>query len=208
MVDSVREIRAAFDALPTFAVVMRVTARLPSSNQLRDLLDEGDHLLCPGNDVHTTCDGVPVSPKDLPLEFVGYLQTNGEPLQPAMAGVPLLSKDDLRNNFFSRKKAREAGLPGWRAASDSTKEFVSAHAAFEKEVGGDDARARYDFTIEHRADQPPDLAWVPVHGSVRMPACASAAQAAEALEQWYEALPDSQKLTAAEYRRRYPGDRA
>lgn len=78
----------------------------------------------------------------------------------------------------------------WLLADEYTREVVPG-AVFMKTMGGPGTLyVRYDLSIvKNEKDE-----WIPVHGSVKMPATATAEEAAAQLDSYYKNLPDSSKL--------------
>lgn len=100
-------------------------------------------------------------------------------------------------NVVSVSGGQALGLDGWSVADEYTKDLLPG-AAYMRTIGGRGTPfVPYDFTIA----QLDSSTWVPIQGSVRMPAVPSAAEAAQTLLNIWHQLPQNQKLSAT-----YPVD--
>lgn len=79
---------------------------------------------------------------------------------------------------------------GWSTADDWTKDCEPGAVFMRTEGGGESPFARYDFTIA-KSDSGE---WIPIHGSVKMPAVATPEDAAFALDSYWHNLPGEHKL--------------
>lgn len=107
--------------------------------------------------------------------------TGGYPVLSSLLSLKGVSEKFIPNAYFPPE--------GYLCASEYTKDVVPG-ALYETTMGKvSDGYARYDMTITHDGK-----AFVPVHGNAKMDPCASAVQAGQVLQDYWDELPNGSKM--------------